>query len=403
MKIVYVLSTFPFPTTTFVDREILEVRRRQVNLVLVSIHRPAPFETCAEIQRLAQTTCYLLPAPWLRFLAAHLRFLLTQPGAYLGTLFYLLTRQHNQVSAWLRTLFYFVVGVWAAQMLRGEKVNHIHAHFANRSTVVAMVISRLLRVPYSLTAHAYDIYKSPVMLSEKMAGAKFVATCTDYNSKYLKSLDGNRLAGKIHLIYHGLDLAQFFPSGWAAKNGHRPLLLSVGQLKEKKGFPYLIQACRLLKDRGYDLRCEIVGEGPQRPELTALIADLSLQDTVVLCGALPHSEVIFRYAQATLFALPCVLGVDGDRDGIPNVLLEAMAMQIPVVSTRFSGIPEVIEDGLTGLLVPPQDVGALASALARLLDDPDLRQRLGRRGRRQIEERFDIRTNVSQLVELFET
>jgi glycosyltransferase involved in cell wall biosynthesis len=396
------LSTFPSPTTTFVTREILGLQRRQVNLVLISIHKPAPFETGAEIQKLAQTTRYLLPAPWPWFLAAHLHFVLTQPRAYLGTLFYLLTRQHNQLSAWLRTLFYFAVGVWAAQVLQGEKVNHIHAHFAARSTVVAMVISRLLRVPYSLTAHAYDIYKSPAILSAKIDGAKFVATCTDYNAKYLRSLDDSRFAGKIHLIYHGLDLAQFSSLDWTARNGHRPFLLSIGQLKEKKGFPYLIQACRLLKDRGYDLRCEIVGDGPKRSELTALIANLGLEDTIVLCGALPYSEVMRRYAQATLFALPCVLGADGDRDGIPNVLLEAMAMHIPVVSTRFSGIPEVIEDGLTGLLVPSRDAEALARALARLLDDPDLRQKLGHLGRRQVEERFDIRTNVKQLVELFE-
>lgn len=400
MKIVYVLSVFPCLTTTFIDREILEMQRREVELVLVSMRKPAPFKVSAEIRKLAEATRYLLPAPWLRFLTAHLRFALTQPRAYLTTLFYLLTRQHNKFSARIRTFFYFVVGVWAAELLREEKADLIHAHFANRTTVVAMVASRLLGVPYSMFAHAYDIYVSPVMLAEKMAGAKFVATCTGYNKTHLENIDGSRFVGKVHLIYHGLDMTKFEPTRQPPHNGQHPLLLSVGQLKEKKGFPHLIRACRLLKDRGYDFRCEIVGEGPKRPELEALISELNLNDTIVLCGALPHPEVLARYTQATLFALACVLAKDGDRDGIPNVLLEAMAMQVPVVSTQLSGIPEAVEDGLTGLLVPSRNTEALANALARLLDDPDLRERLGREGRKQVEERFDVQENVGRLIEL---
>ena len=400
MKIVYVLSVFPCLTTTFIDREILETQRREAELVLVSMRKPAPFKVSAEIRKVTEATRYLLPAPWLRFLTTHLRFVLTQPRAYLTTLFYLLTRQHNKFIARIRTFFYFVVGVWAAELLREEKVDLIHAHFANRTTVVAMVASRLLGVPYSVFAHAYDIYVSPVMLAEKMAGAKFVATCTAYNKTHLESIDGSRFVGKVHLIYHGLDLTKFEPTRQPPHNGQRPLLLSVGQLKEKKGFPYLIRACRLLKDRGYDFRCEIVGEGPKRPELEALISELSLNDTIVLCGALPHPEVLARYAQATLFALACVLAKDGDRDGIPNVLLEAMAMQVPGVSTQLSGIPEAVKDGLTGVLVPSRNTEALANALARLLDDPDLRERLGREGRKRVEERFDVQENVGRLIEL---
>jgi glycosyltransferase involved in cell wall biosynthesis len=402
MKIVYVLGAFPALTTTFIDREILETQRRGVDLVLVSMYKLAPFQTSAEISKLAAHTKYLLPAPWLRFLKAHLRFAVIQPRAYLGTLVHLLTRQHSSIGAWFRTLFYFLLGVRAAELLRQEPVDHIHAHFAGRTTVVAMVVSRLLGVPYSLTAHAYDIYASPVMLSEKMTGARFVATCTGYNKAHLERIDGGRFASKVHLIYHGLDLSKFEQNGRPSRDGQRPVLLSVGQLKEKKGFPYLINACRLLKDRGYEFRCEIVGEGPKRSELEALIAELDLHDTVVLRGALPHSEVLAMYAQATLFSLACVLAEDGDRDGIPNVLLEAMAMQVPVVSTRFSGIPEAVEEGRTGLLVQPGDVEALANALARLLDDPDLRERCGREGRRLVEERFDVRDNIGRLIKLFE-
>jgi glycosyltransferase involved in cell wall biosynthesis len=401
MKIVYVLGAFPSLTTTFVDREILETQRRGIELVLVSMRKLAPFDMSAEIARLAEATKYLLPAPWFGCLRAHLRFALVRPRAYLTALVYLLTRWHPNLSAWIRTLFYFLVGVWAAELLRGEAVDHIHAHFANRATTVAMVASRLLGVPYSVFAHAYDIYVSPVMLPEKMAGAKFVATCTAYNKAYLESMDGGRFGDEVHLVYHGLDLSRFMPLRRLSDNGQRPLLFSVGQLKEKKGFPYLIRACRLLKDWGYDFRCEVVGEGPERPELEALITELNLDDTVVLCGALPHSEVVDKHAQATIFALACVPAEDGDRDGIPNVLLEAMALRVPVVSTQFSGVPEAVENGVTGLLVPPRDAGVLAEALARLLDDPDLREGLGREGRKRVEERFNIHNNIGRLIELF--
>ena len=175
----------------------------------------------------------------------------------------------------------------------------------------------------------------------------------------------------------------------------------MGQLTEKKGFPILIGACRLLRDQGYDFRCEIIGEGPRRQELEALIADLDLKGTVALRGALPNAQVMIRYTQATLFALACVLAGNADRDGIPNVLLEAMIHQVPVISTRLSGIPEVVEDGVTGLLVDSGDQQALAQAMASLLDDPQQRQRLARAGRQFVKDHFDIQKNIGQLIELF--
>lgn len=401
MKIAYILGVFPSLTTTFVDREILATQQKGVGLVLVSMRTPTPFDMRPEIKNLADATEYLMPASWSRFLWAHICFALTQPRTYVTTLAYLLTRRHQGMGAWARTLFYFLVGVWAAKILEGRGINHIHAHFANRATVVAMVASRLLGVPYSMFAHAYDIYVSPVMLAEKMDSAKFVATCTGYNKAHLDHIANGRFANKVHLVYHGLELSNFVPADRSSHDEYTPLLLSVGQLREKKGFPYLIRACKLLKERNYDFRCEIIGGGPEYATLKTLITDLDLEGTVVLRGALPHPEVMTGYAHAALFVLPCVLAKDGDRDGIPNVLLEAMAMQLPIVSTRLSGIPEVIEDDHTGLLVPSEDEQALAEAIARLLDNPELREELGREGRKRIEECFDVRRNVDKLVELF--
>ncbi|MBI1879020.1 MAG: glycosyltransferase [Chloroflexi bacterium] len=397
-KIAYIIGSYPSLTTTFIHREILEAQCQGVQLVIISIRRPSLFEMSPEIKRLAEETKYILPVSWLKFLRANLYFGLTRFWVYFSTLGYLLTRRHNTFVAWVMTLLHFAEGIWAAALLRPERVNHIHAHFADRAAVVALVVSRLLNVPYSLTAHANDIYVSPVLLPEKIANAKFVTTCTAYNKVYLERLIGRR----IELVYHGLDLAGIAPAFRSPGNGQLPLLLSVGQLKEKKGFPYLIKACQLLKFQGYDFRCEIIGEGPTRNELKTLIIALNLQDKVILCGALPNAEVMTKYTRATLFILPCIVAENADRDGIPNVLLEAMASGVPVISTRLSGIPELIEDNVTGVLVDSGDEKQLARAIAKLLDDPQLRGDLAEKGHQFITEKFDVRRNIGRLVELLE-
>jgi glycosyltransferase involved in cell wall biosynthesis len=297
------------------------------------------------------------------------------------------------------TFFHFAAGVYAAHFLRDQDYDQIHAHFIDRAATLALVASRLLDIPYSVTAHANDIYVNPILLHEKLGEAKFVATCTGYNQAHLARLGADSFGHKLRCIYHGLDVGNYQPASRVSSD--KPMVIAVGQLKEKKGFAYLIEACHMLKERGYHFECQIVGEGPLRQDLEARIRQLFLQDTVTLCGALPHQDVIDKYKQSTIFVLPCIVGSDGDRDGIPNAVLEALAMQRPVVSTRHSGIPEVVEDGVNGLLVPPADAVALAEALANLLDDPERRQRLGERGRQTVIENFDVAQNVRRLLAEF--
>jgi len=396
-KIAYIIGAFPGLTITFIDREIIEARRKGLKLVLVSIRRLPPFEIRPEIKELVAQTKYILPISWLKFLATNLYFGLTRFRIYLATLFYLLASPHTCLKDRVKTLLHFGEGVQAAGLLQSERIAHIHAHFADRAAIVALVSSRLLGISYSLTAHANDIYVAPVLLPEKVANAKFVTTCTGYNKRYLEHLTGR----SIELIYHGLDLTGM-TSMPLSGNGDLPLILSVGRLQEKKGFIYLLKACHLLKREGRKFKCEIIGEGPQRAKLESVIVELGLQDTVTLRGAMPNMEVMDQYRQATIFTLPCVVAGNADRDGIPNVLLEAMASRLAVVSTSISGIPEVIENGVTGLLVDPGNAEALAEALAKLLDEPNLREQLGRQGYRRIEESFDIRTNIDRLVRLLE-
>jgi glycosyltransferase involved in cell wall biosynthesis len=299
------------------------------------------------------------------------------------------------------TVLHFAEGGYAAHLLRKESINHLHAHFADRAATVALVAGRLLGIPYSLGIHAgEDIFVHPVLLPEKFSEAKFIISCTQYNLDYLKQLGLPDLDKKAICIHHGLDIQKYPP---ASQQHKPPMLLSVGRLVEKKGLEYLIKACRQLKDEGREFVCHIVGPGHERQKLETLAAELGLQDTVKFLGALPHDQVVHEYDQATIFALPCIQGNDGSLDGIPNVIPEAMAMQLPVVSTPVSAIPELVENQVNGLLVPPRDEKALAAALACLLDDPSLRARLGETGRQTVTERFNVEQNVHAVYQVFAT
>jgi colanic acid/amylovoran biosynthesis glycosyltransferase len=396
-RLAYVIGTYPVPTTTFVDREIEALRRLGAHVRVISIRRPSPIGLSETQRRLRSEVRYVLPVPSRDVVRSHVRFLRSMPGTYLRTLVYVLSRPHPSFRSRAKTLLHFGTGVHVAGLIRElPPIDHLHAHFVDRAALVALVAGRLLGRSFSATAHANDIYVHPVLLHEKIASAKFIATCTRHNSEYLRSAVNGASGGKVRCVYHGLDLRDYPPS--RASRRSRPLLLAVGQLKPKKGLHHLVEACRILAQRGSSFECEIVGEGPLRRELAARIAELDLRSRVRLLGALPHEVVVDRYREAAIFVLPCVTGPDGDRDGIPNVILEAMATGVPVVSTRHSGIPEAVEDGRTGLLVPPGDPEELADAIERLLEDGTLRERLGSRGRERVEEVFDIDVNAKALL-----
>jgi glycosyltransferase involved in cell wall biosynthesis len=291
------------------------------------------------------------------------------------------------------TVLHFGEGVYAAYVLRNRLFHEIHSHFVDRAATVALVVGRLLGTSYSASIHAGpDIFVEPVLLREKVLHARHVATCTLFNKITVEQIAGQDVRNKISHIHHGLDLKKYRPA--AAPPTGRPLILSVGQLAERKGFAQLIRACADLKERGYEFCCTIVGRGPQQAELQALIRDLNLHEYVTLCGALPHEQVVNKYREASMFVLPCLRSTNGDMDGFPNVLGEAMAMQVPVVSTNLSAIPELLTDQVNGLMIPSGDQHALVEAMARLLDDSALRQRLGAQGRTSIIDRFDVEQNV---------
>jgi glycosyltransferase involved in cell wall biosynthesis len=256
-------------------------------------------------------------------------------------------------------------------------------------TTVAEIVNRLTGIPYSFTAHAKDIYLTPpAELARKIKGAECVLACTAYNQRYLAGLADQDT--QVHLAYHGIDVSRFYaPSGEdSRRNGETPLILSVARFCEKKGLEFLIEACRILADRGFHFQCQIVGYGVLRDNLEKMIVNLGLQSRVLLPGRMTQDQLAALYPRASLFVLPCLVTENGDRDGIPNVLIEAMACEVPVISTDVAGVSELVEHQKNGLLVEQRDARALADAMELLLGSPAVRNSLARNGRETALHRF---------------
>ena len=395
--LVVVTSQFPEPNETFIVREIAELRRLGFAITVLSLRPPPAVINPPEARELLPLVAYP-PASVAGVVGGALRTLVRAPAASLR----LLARGLADVVAALRTpmlaakqaamipLTLAYVGRLPAGPAR------LHAHFASVPTAAVRMLAAFRRQRYSFTAHAWDIYvaENTRQVPARIAGADLVVTCTAYNAEVLGRLArGPGDVSKVQLCHHGLDFDAYRP-GTARTPG---LIVGGAALVEKKGLDTLVAACALLRDRGVDFRCVLIGEGPERPRLEAEIRDLGLGERVQLTGRLPHPELVRYLQEAAVVAHPSVVDRLGSMDGIPNTVIEALAVEAPVVATRLSGIPEVVLPGETGLLVEPGDTAGLADALARLLADPALGARLGAAGRRLVLERFDIGRNVARL------
>jgi colanic acid/amylovoran biosynthesis glycosyltransferase len=287
-----------------------------------------------------------------------------------------------------------------AREVRRKDISHLHAPFASEATTVARLAAKFAGVTYSFTARAKDIFHESVRshdLERKMADASGVVTISDFHLAYLRETYG-ALADKVIRVYNGLDLDEF---PYTEPRNRPPLVLAVGRLVEKKGFADLIEACAILAQRGRRLECRVIGAGALKEDFQQRIDSHGLAGSVKLIGPRPQQEVIEEMKQAAVLAMPCIVGSDGDRDGLPNVIQEALALGTPVVSTDVTGIPEVVRDGETGLQVPQNNPQALAVALERLIADADLRVQLARDARKMMEAEFDIHRNTARRRALF--
>jgi glycosyltransferase involved in cell wall biosynthesis len=403
LKIAYILDFFPVFSETFILREILELRRRGFKVrIMARLNSTAPEKLNKvihrEAEKLIDDVYYFsqVDAEMPKYLKAlnHLYIFLIHPVRYLRTLSY--SRRTNRETFWC-----FKQSVLHAVKMEREGIDHIHAHFAVEACKYAMLISMITGIPYSFTIHAHDIFirKNADLIEDKFRHAKFTACISQFNKAYISShYPGVRL-NNTKIIHCGVDLSNLHQLNGKANPVFN--VTAVGRLVEHKGFKPLINACKALKQRGLNFDCNIIGEGDQRRELEELIRSLDLSDVVHLRGAMEQNEVLRAISSADLFVLPCVVEKNGMQDGIPVALMEAMALQVPVVSTKVSGVPELIRDG-AGLLVEPENVNALADAIEAVyrLSDQE-RKEMGTKGRVIIEQEFNLTREVQKLAELF--
>jgi len=400
-QIGYLLKGYPRLSETFILNEIYLLEQQGFQIQIYALRNPQDLHNHPIVDRINAPVQYISDYPlreWKSFLAANLRLLICKPKTYLRTCGFAIKRSvHQRDSA---TFKRFVQAVFLVQEhLENKPLAHLHAHFANDPTTIAFFVNWLIGLPFSFTAHAKDIYtEDSKFLHQKIAGAQFVITCTGYNRQYLKAL--SRQKTLVLGIYHGINLQTFSPAT-RTRQEHAALILSVGRLVPKKGFLILLESLRQLQERGLEFRCHIIGAGPQQIILQERISQLGLAGQVRLLGKMTQSELRRAYATADIMALACQVTSDGDRDGIPNVLVEAMATGTPVVSTRISGIPELIENGVNGLLVPEKEPQALALALEQLILNPEMAETLALAARRIVEQKFNANANAQRVARLF--
>lgn len=396
-RIAYIVTRFPKLSETFVFREVLELRKQGAEVACFSIHSPLPEPLPSEASQLRAETTYLWPPHPLRFAAALLKFAATKPARFFSTLKLFWQEAPRGVAGKKRFALHFLEGAYLAHLCQRRGIQYLHAHFANGPSSVAMAASALSGIPFGFTSHAQDIYSDPLMLELKIANADLPLTISQYNRDYLVENYALENPGKVRVHRVAVDLEHFQRDQFSAPNEDTPVILAIGRLVAKKGFIHLIRACERLARRGINFRCEIVGEGPERAALQEAIVAGKLEDRVFLLGA--QTDVKKYLQRANVFVMPCVRDASGDRDGIPTTLMEAMAMEVPVISTDISGIPELVQHEHTGLLTPTENVEALTQAICRLLVDEKLRRELATAGRRHVELFHNIETNAERLLQ----
>ncbi len=406
-RIAYLLWRYPVLSETFVRREVQALRSAGLSLDVVTLESPDA-TIVDDPESPAGPVTYLGPRDFARWRAAARAYLRRRPWTVVRLWLFVVRHRYREDKRWWHDRDVLYMAARLADILAERGTTHVHSPWANHSALLAFLASRLLGITYSVQARASEIHRTALapLAADRVRFAEFLVTNSHYNERYLRSLLDPGSDLPIHIINDGIEPFRFHPP--ADRPAREPVrLLSVGRLVESKGFRYLLEACRLLCDRGVDVVCDVIG-GPQDPdetvtwiELRRRHAELHLESVVRFAGAMPFSSVLTAYRGADIVVLPCVRARDGSHDVTPSTLIEAMAMRLPVVSTTIGGIPELVDHGTDGLLVPPNHADALAAALERLAGDPALRRRLGEAGRRKVEARFDMDLIVRQRASLF--
>jgi glycosyltransferase involved in cell wall biosynthesis len=401
-RIAYVVDHFPSISETWVHGEISRLVEMGWDVRIFALKALPAEHYHPSISWQADRTDYcphrLILSPLM--LRLHIKALATNPRRYLSTLAFVLANTLPSFGDMGRGVYCFVKAVYFAERLQAYAIEHIHAHFAHNRAAVAMIAARLTGITYSFTGHSQDIVIGVPMFAAKVRTARFIAVSSELMRRKLEDRFPDMDPCKVHVIRTGVDLNRFRPpAGRPVRDV--PQILCVARLARVKGIDVLIDACDILSCRGLTFQCMIAGDGELRHELTRRILTRGLADRVHILGHLTDDELLTLYERATVFALPCLTERPGVYDGLPVVLIEAMAMGLPTVSTRLSAIPELIEDGVSGLLVEEKDANGLADRLERLLLDKEMRQRLALAARAKVVREYDLSETVGKLIALF--
>lgn len=391
LRIGYVVKRYPRFSETFIVNEILAHEKAGLDLDIFALRPPVDTHFQPAIARVRAEVTYLQDKGKMSDLWEALQV----ANEYMPTCS---TQMFSFADEQVGTVYQ---ALQLATAVKEKGINHLHAHFATSAATVARIAAALAGITYTFTAHAKDIFHESVVeadLRKKLQDASSTITVSDFNVEYLQEKYGPA-AGRVVRIFNGIELDRF---QYKSPDERPPCIVAVGRLVEKKGFGCLVEACDILADRSIAFKCQIIGEGMLYDQLNEQIKQAALSHCIELVGPRPQSEIAGLLQNAAVFAAPCVIGKDGNRDGLPTVLLESMALGTPCISTDVTGIPEILHDEETGLLVPQENAMALADAIERLINNGPLRVRLAEKARQLIEMQFDIHLNAEQIRKHFE-
>ena len=400
--IIYITSTFPSTSQTFVLKELVQLEALGFNLKVCSLYKGTKEIMHKDFPLFRGEIIYLPDVKEsnknvLKILMDNFRLFLNKPINYVRTLIKALATKQRKV------ILDFLRAGSLVKMLPAIEHAHIHAQFAHNPTSVAYFVKLLTNNTFSFTSHAVDIFVKPKLLKEKLQECEFSVTISEYNVKYLEMIYGKELSSKISVVRCGIEekeIGKKVHEKSKLNKNNEITILSIGRMVQKKGFNILIEAVSELNKKGYGVNCRIIGDGPLRNDLENLVRNNNIADKVTFLGSQPSDFVKTEFIQADLFVLPCIKAENGDMDGIPVVLMEAMAYHVPVVTTNLSGIPELVKDNETGLLAETNDVNSLVRVLEYYITNSGLRNRLTKNAIEHLRKEFVLEDNVSRLGEL---
>lgn len=396
MKIAYIMSRFPLISETFILREMIEVERQGHEIMLYPLicqNQPVIHDDANNWMSRAQCSPFIS----LPILTENIRRFAQTPLMYISILAQILWHNRSSLDFMIKGVSLFPKAVYLARRMKDLGIDHIHAHYASHPALEAWIINKLTGISYSITIHSHDIYDCHSMLGPKLKNATFLAPISEYNIKYLENLLGDWVRTKCRVIHCGINPDRYMPSSPKGKDDILKII-QIGSLHWKKGQTYLIQAMAILRDRGIPFHLRIIGEGEERVNIEKVISNYKLTSQVEMLGAKTQDEVAKLLGTADCYIQSSI------SEGIPVAIMEAMACELPVISTNITGIPELVLDGETGILVEPKDVSAMASALETLYKKtPEQRLEMGKKGREWVLKEFTLEGNVRKLVACFES